>query len=123
MYFLFSVFFTPEVSNEPRNPPSPLLLVGLAALGTFLVGASFAVKQKFLARSVEEQDVSLVQKGMVLACAMCEGSALLGLLERFVIGNREYYLLFLVAAVGIAFHFPRRSQLESASYKNPAPLS
>jgi hypothetical protein len=54
---------------------------------------------------------------------MCEVSALLGLLEHFVVGNREYYLLFLLAAAGTAFHFPRRRQLEAASYKNPAQLS
>jgi len=123
MYFLFSVFVAPERSNEPHNPPSSLLIVALTALGTFLVIASFAVKRKLLERSVEKQDVSLVQKGLVIACAMCEVSALLGLLERFVIGNREYYLLFLIAAAGTALHFPRRSQLESASYKNRAQLS
>ncbi|MBC8032162.1 MAG: hypothetical protein H7Z16_18915 [Pyrinomonadaceae bacterium] len=119
-YFLFSVFLAPETANEPLNPPSRLLSVGLAALSVFLVGASFAVKRRLLERSAEQQDVLLVQKAMVIACAMCEVSALLGVLERFVIGNREYYLLFLVAATGIAFHFPRRSQLESASYKGPA---
>jgi len=123
VFFLFSVFFAPELGNEPRNPQSLLLIVALTALGAFLVIVSFAVKQKLLERSVEKQDVSLVQKGLVIACAMCEVSALLGLLERFVIGNREYYLLFLLAAAGTAFHFPRRSQLESASYKNPAQLS
>ena len=123
MYFLFSVFFMPEVSIEPDNPPRPLLIVILTALGVLLVIASFAVKGKFLERSVEQQDVRLVQKGLVIACAMCEVSALLGLLERLVIGNREYYLLFIFAAAGIAFHFPRRSQLEAASYKNPAQLS
>jgi len=118
MYFLFSVFVAPAATNE--TPPSRLVSVSLAALGAFLVVASFTVKQKFLARSVEKQDVTLVQKGMVIACAMCEVSALLGVLERFVLGNREYYVLFLVAAAGVALHFPRRSQLEAASYKNPA---
>jgi NADH:ubiquinone oxidoreductase subunit 2 (subunit N) len=123
MYFLFSVFVASRVSNEPRNPTSSLLIVALTALGTFLVIASFAVKRKLLERSVEKQDVSLVQKGLVIACAMCEVSALLGLLEHFIIGNREYYLLFLLAAAGTALHFPRRSQLESASYRNTAQLS
>ena len=123
MYFLFSVFVAPMVRNESRNPTSFLLIVALTALGTFLVIASFAVKRKLLERSVEKQDVSLVQKGLVIACAMCEVSALLGLLEHFIIGNREYYLLFLLAAAGTAFHFPRRSQLESASYRNTAQLS
>jgi hypothetical protein len=83
---------------------------------------SFAVKQKLLKRSVEKQDIGLVQKALVIACAMCEVSALLGFVERLVIGNREYYWLFLFAAGGIALHFPRRSQLESASYKQPGEL-
>lgn len=123
MYFLLSVFVAPGVSNQPRTPTNSLLIVVLTALGTFLVIVSFAVKGKLLERSVEKQDVSLVQKALVIACAMCEVCALLGLIEHFVIGNREYYLLFLIAAAGMAFHFPRRSQLEAASYKNPAGLS
>ena len=59
----------------------------------------------------------------MIACAMCEVSALLGLLEHFVTTNRDYYLLFLLAAAGTAFHFPSRRQLEAASYQNPAQLS
>jgi NADH:ubiquinone oxidoreductase subunit 2 (subunit N) len=116
MYFLFLTFAAPTIQTEPANRSS-LLIVVLTALGVFLVIASFAVKQKLLKRSVENQDVGLVQKALVIACAMCEVSALLGFVERLVIGNREYYWLFLFAAGGIALHFPRRSQLESAKYK------
>src|SRR6266850_2155723 len=118
-----TLFVSPAVSNETDNPSRSILIVGLTALGTFLVIVSFAVKGKLFERSVERQDVGLVQKGLVIACAMCEVSALLGLLEHFIIGNREYYLLFLLAAAGTAFHFPRRSQLEAASYKDPAQLN
>jgi hypothetical protein len=118
MYFLFTVLVAPRVTNEPGNPSRSLLIGALTALGTFLVIASFVVKRKLLERSVEKQDVSLVQKSLVVACAMCEVSALLGLLEHFIIGNREYYLLFLTAAAGTAGHFPRRNQLEAASYKS-----
>jgi NADH:ubiquinone oxidoreductase subunit 2 (subunit N) len=122
MFFLVTVFVASEITNESGTPSRSLLIVVLTAIGTFLVIVSFAVKRKLLERSVENQDLSLVQKGLVIACAMCEVSALLGLLERFIIGNREYYLLFLLAAAGTAFHFPRRSQLEAASYKNSAQL-
>ena len=117
VFFLLSLFVAPGLGSEPGHAPSLLLIVGLMALGTFLVILSFAVKVKFLARSVEKQDVNLVQKALVIACAMCEVSALLGLLERFLIGNREYYLLFLIAAAGTAFHFPRREHLLAATYK------
>ncbi len=123
MYFIFSVVAGPEISPERVNPPNSLLMAALTALGALLVIVSFAVKRKLLERSVEQQDLSLVQKALVIACALCEVSAVLGLIEYFVVRNREYYLLFLIAAVGIAFHFPRRSQLEAASYKNRAQLS
>lgn len=122
-YFLILMFVAPEVGSGPRNPPSSLLIVAITALGSFLVVASFAVKRKLLKRSIETQDVNLVQKGLVIACAMCEAGALIALLEHFVFGNRESYLLLLLAAFGTALHFPRRSQLESASYKDPANLT
>ncbi|HUS11186.1 MAG TPA: hypothetical protein VMZ30_12040 [Pyrinomonadaceae bacterium] len=117
MYFFVSVFAGPEIQPESGNPRSSILTVVLTALGTFLVIVSFAVKQKLLRRSVDRQDVNLVQKALVIACAICEATALLGVIERFTVGNREYYLLFILAAAGIALHFPKRSQLEAASYK------
>jgi hypothetical protein len=62
----------------------------------------------------------MVQKGLVIACAMCEVAAVLGLLQRFITGGNGFYLLFFVAVIGIALHFPRREQLEAASYKGPS---
>jgi hypothetical protein len=123
LYCLVTLFVVPETGNQQSSPPSAVLVVAITALGTFLVVISFAVKRKLLKRSIETQDVNLVQKGLVIACSMCEICALIALLEHFVVGNRESYLLFLVAAIGTALHFPRRRQLESASYKNPANLT
>jgi NADH:ubiquinone oxidoreductase subunit 2 (subunit N) len=117
MYFVFLQVAAPAIANA-ENPPNSRLVVVITALGAVFVLVSFVVKRKLLERSVEKQDVSLVQKALVFACALCEVSALLGLLERFVFGNREYYLLFLFAAAGVLFHFPRRSQLEAASHQS-----
>jgi NADH:ubiquinone oxidoreductase subunit 2 (subunit N) len=117
MYFFVSVFAGPEIQPESGNPRSSILTVVLTALGFFLVIVSFAVKQKILRRSVDQQDVNLVQKALVVACVICEATALLGVIERFTVSNRDYYLLFILAAAGIALHFPKRSQLEAASYK------
>lgn len=114
VFFVFSLLMGPQ-NNDRDTAPNILLTVVLTALGTLLVVLSFAVKRKLLERSVERQDVQLVQKALVIACAMCEGSALLGLIERFLVDNREYYLLFLVAAIGTALHFPRREHLVAAT--------
>ncbi len=113
----FSRFFGPEVGSESLVPHRSLLIISLTVLGTVLVITSFAVKRTLLDRSVAERKPELVQNALIVASVMCEVSALLGLLERFLIGNGDYYLLFLIAAAGTAFHFPRRDQLLSATYK------
>lgn len=119
LYFVVAWIAVPDVEPDSASPPrsTSLLTFALAVLGTLLVVLSFAVKRKLLERSVDTQDVSLVQKALVIACAMCEVTALIGLLERFIIKNNDYYLLFIVAAIGAALHFPRREQLQAATFK------
>jgi predicted MFS family arabinose efflux permease len=117
-FFLFSQL-APATEHEPGNEPSSLLIVALLIVGILVVVMSFVVKRKVLQRSVEKQDLALVQQALVVACAMCEACGLLGLVEHFLIGNREYYLLFLVAAFGTALHFPRREHLLAAMPKIP----
>jgi hypothetical protein len=117
LYFVY-LQFAPLPANDPGDPRNSSLIVGFTALGTVVVIASFLVKRKLLKRSIDKQDPLLVQKAMIVALAMCEVCALLGVIERLVIGYREYYLLLILAAVADVFHMPRRSQLEAASYKN-----
>jgi FtsH-binding integral membrane protein len=118
MFFLVTLFAAPQIANNASNPTNSVAVIVLTAVGTFLVILSFVVKRKLLERSVEKQDVNLVQQALVVACAMCEASALLGLIERFAFSISASYLLFLLAAAGTALHFPKRSQLEAASYKS-----
>ncbi|HKO44017.1 MAG TPA: hypothetical protein VJU84_12135 [Pyrinomonadaceae bacterium] len=117
MFFVMTIVATPAPFNEDRDAPTSVVLFVLAAVGTFLVVLSFAVKRKMLQRSVEKQEVMLVQQALVTACAMCEVSALFGVAERFMIGSGDHYLLFLVSAAGIALHFPKRNHLLEASWK------
>ena len=114
--FIVSLLAGDVIVNEPG---SALPVVVITAAGALLLVISFVVKRRFLQQSVEKQDLSLVQQGLVVACALCEASALLGLLEHFAFGFREYYWLFLAAAAGTALHFPRREQLLAASPKIP----
>jgi ABC-type multidrug transport system fused ATPase/permease subunit len=118
MFFLVTLFAAPEIADNASNSTNSVAVIVLTALGTFLVILSFVVKRKLLERSVEKQDVNLVQQALVVACAMCEASALLGLIERFAFSISASYLLFLLAAAGTALHFPKRSHLEAATYKS-----
>ncbi|HKO60561.1 MAG TPA: hypothetical protein VJV03_05320 [Pyrinomonadaceae bacterium] len=116
MLFALTMVAAPAASNPEREAPTSFILFAMAGVGTFLVVLSFAMKRKLLQRSVEKQDVMLVQQALIVGCAMCEVSALLGVVERFAIGSGDHYVLFLVAAIGIALHFPRRDQLLAASW-------
>ena len=111
LYYGFTLF------NKGNDAPNTLVSFGLAAAGMFLVILSFPIRRRFLTQSVETQSMELVQKGYIVALAVCEAAALLGLLDHFVTGNRYYYLLFIAAAAADSLHFPQRRHLQEASYK------
>ena len=113
VFFAFSLLIGPDSNHDA--PANVLLNAVLTAAGALLVIVSFVVKKKLLIKSVERQDVQLVQKALVVACVLCETSAVLGLMERFLIDNREYYLLFLIAIIGTGLHFPKRKHIEAAA--------
>lgn len=118
MYFVFLLVATPPLNSDPRTQGQSVMIVVVAMTGAIMVALSFPVKKRFLESSVDKQDVGLVQKGLIMACAMCEVSALLGLVQRLVLGYPGYYLMFIFAAIGIVLHFPRRSHLEAANFKS-----
>ena len=113
MYLAFTSFAMQRGQTTNNN----WLSFVFAAFATFMVILSFAVKQKLLRRAIETQDIKLVQPAFVVAWAMCEVSALLGVVEYAVTGTRDYIVLFFLSAVGMLLHFPTRQHLINASYK------
>jgi FtsH-binding integral membrane protein len=118
MFFLLTLFAAPKIADNASNPTNSVAVIVVTAVGAFLVILSFVVKRKLLERSVERQDINLVQQALIIPCALCEACALFGLFERFSFRVSASYLLFLLAATGTALHFPKRGQLEAATYKS-----
>jgi hypothetical protein len=112
LYYVFTLF-----GKAVQEAPNPRLSLGLAAAGMLSIISSFPIKQKFLAQSVERQEMARVQTGYIAGLAVCEVAAILGLLDHFLTGNRYYYLLFIAAGLGELLHVPRRRHLQEASYK------
>ena len=94
----------------------PLVWI-LTALALLLFVISFLLKRRLLAQSVREQRPEMVQTAMILAVALCEAVAMFGLLVYFVGATPYYYLFFILGAVGILLHMPRREQLLAAAYR------
>jgi putative exporter of polyketide antibiotics len=104
---------------EPESAQGRVVTFALTAAGVFLAIISFAIKQKFIAQAEAQQSPGLFQTGLIISLALCEAAALLGLLDHFVTGNPYYFVLFIVAILGMLLHFPRRDQLAVASYRLP----
>jgi hypothetical protein len=114
-YYAFT-FFAKRPENVEPNSTLFLVLVGIA-LSTVLI--SFPIKNKLISQAIEQQHVPLVQQAYIVAWALSEVPALLGLLDFYLTGNRYFYVLFLIAVFAQLLHFPRREHVINASFKKP----
>lgn len=115
----YAAFYLVTLLNprpEDLEPNNTLFLIFVAVGLTTTLG-SFVVKQRFLSRAEEEQKVELVQQGYVVASAITEVAAMLGVFDYFRTGDRYYYVLFIIAACGQLFHYPRRDPFLNATFK------
>jgi hypothetical protein len=115
IYFVISLFIQRPNGDDGQNR---MLTFMFTAAGTLMAIVSIVVKQKFLAQAAEQQRPSLVATGYIVAFAFSETAAILGLMDRFVTGNRYFFVLLIIAAIALALHWPRREHLLAACYKS-----
>jgi hypothetical protein len=111
------------VIPRPEAAENRVLTILFSAVSAFLVIVSFALKKKYLSRSVDLQQIGLVNTAYIAAAAFCEAAALIGLLDFFLARDRYYFVLIAISFVGQLLHFPRRVHLEAASFKRNSPLA
>ncbi|MGI8917886.1 MAG: hypothetical protein ACR2H6_04730 [Pyrinomonadaceae bacterium] len=111
---------TQYVDVPDDRPENNILSFVLAAVGTFCAIFSFVVRARLLRKSVEMQDPRLVQTANIAGRALCEAPAIFGVIERFLLPGHEYLLALLMGAIATLLHYPRRSDLLAASYKDPS---
>ena len=115
LYYGLTLFVGPREETTSNDLLSLIFLI--VGVSTMLI--SFPIKSRLVNQAIEQQRVPLVQQAYVLAFALCEVPALLGLLDFFATGHRHYYILFLIAALGSVLHFPRREHVVNASSRTP----
>lgn len=120
LFISIGMFFVVAVFIGPRTEPieNRMLSLVFLAVGTLAVIASRVAKHRLMEQAVAKQDVALVQTGLVVAAALSEVAAMLGLMDSMLTGNRYFYLLFIIAVIGTLLNFPRRDHLLAAGYKN-----
>ena len=114
VYYGFTLFV-----EQPANNRNNALSLSFLGAGLVTIPISIVIKKRFLTQSVEQQQLQLVQQGYIIAWAVSEVAALLGILDFFQTGNRYYFVLILIAACGQLLNFPQRQHVLDASFKNP----
>src|SRR5688500_8600949 len=99
LYFGIAALLSPAEQTPATHSLAPMLaVVALAA-----VGASFWFRHRFFAQPTPGQRFA----ALIIALALCQLAAVLGLVVRFVENAPEYWTFFLFGALGIALHYPR----------------
>jgi len=120
--FLVIVFFTkPELFKFDLTKPllgeNAAIVVALAAISLADLVISIVLRKKFVERSVTEQNIGLVQTGMIVGCSLAEAISLFGLLLAFAFDYQYFFLFSMLGIIGILLHFPKRGDIHAASYK------
>ena len=112
-YYVFTVIVGRREGLEP-NPTISLTLICIAVL---FVAAAFLIKSKLLSKAMEQQNTGMVQQAYVMTWAITEVAGLLGLLDFFLTNDPYYYVLLIIAALGLLLHFPRREHVVNAAFR------
>jgi hypothetical protein len=90
-----------------------------ALLGTAFVTVvtSLFIKQQMLKKAIEQQQIPALMNAYIIGFALSESAAIFGLLDHFVSGSGYYRFSFILAAIGLLLHFPKRDHVRAASFK------
>ncbi|HEX8455798.1 MAG TPA: hypothetical protein VF656_00610 [Pyrinomonadaceae bacterium] len=107
LLFGLTYVLRPESSRDGNHT----LAWMLGAVGFMAFVISFLVKRKLLAQAAAERRIDLGTTAYVLAFALCEVTGLLGFVAYIVTGLSYALHSFIIAAGGLALHFPARGAL------------
>ncbi|MDT7542140.1 MAG: hypothetical protein QOE33_2044 [Acidobacteriota bacterium] len=103
------------IKLSTQGGPNQSLLVVFVALALTVFSLSFVLKAQFISRAMTQHRPDLVTTGYVLAFALCEACAILGIVARITSGAHESIYFVAAALVGFLLHFPRRQHVDDAS--------
>ncbi len=120
--FLLIVFLTkPELFSfdftKPLLGENAVIIAIFALLAVTAVAASFFLRRQNVEKAIAERKVEHIQTGLIIACALCEVSSLLGLMPAFAFDYQYFFLFIALGILGMLLHFPKRNDLIAASYK------
>jgi len=110
--------FTLVVERREGLESNPSLSLSLMCVAILMVLVAFVIKTKLLSKALEQQSTGMVQQAYVVTWAITEVAAVLGLIDFFLTNDRYYFVLLIIAALGVLLHFPRREHVVNAAFKS-----
>ncbi len=110
--------FTLVVERREGLEPNPSLSLSLMCVAMLMVLVAFVIKTKLLSKALEQKSTGMVQQAYVVTWAITEVAAVLGLIDFFLTNDRYYFVLLIIAALGVLLHFPRREHVVNAAFNN-----
>ena len=110
--------FTLVVERREGLESNPSLSLSLMCVAILMVLVAFVIKTKLLSKALEQQSTGMVQQAYVVTWAITEVAAVLGLMDFFLTNDRYYFVLLIIAALGVLLHFPRREHIVNAAFKS-----
>ncbi len=115
-YILVAYFVGPTAGDGGDGGDNDfVLLLVFMLLGVFMAALSFIMKNSFLAQAASQRRPDLAQIAYIIAFALSEAAGIFGLVTLLVTGNPYGYLLFVIGAVSLLLHMPRRNHLLAAA--------
>jgi len=110
--------FTLVVERREGLESNPSLSLSLMCVAILMVLVAFVIKTKLLSKALEQQSTGMVQQAYVVTWAITEVAAVLGLIDFFLTNDRYYFVLLIIAVLGVLLHFPRREHVVNAAFNN-----
>ena len=103
--------------SKPLLDENAVLIIALAFFGVINLVLSFVIRAQFAKMAIAEQNVSLLQQGIIIGLAFSESVGIFGVILAFIDNYQYFFIWNALAILAIILHFPRRQNLLDVTYK------
>jgi len=121
-FFFVLIFITKkhvfefDFSKPLFDQEAPIIPVVMFVAFSSIV-LSFYIRAVFRRKSIDEQNVELVQRALIIACAMCEFSSVIGFVLAVAFDYAYFFILIALGIFATLFHIPRRREIQDATFE------
>jgi hypothetical protein len=111
------VLFALAVVIPSSGTANQTLSFAFLGIGLMTVTISLLLKQQMLKKAIERQQIQALLNACIIGFALSESAAIFGLMDHFLTGSGYYRFAFIIAAIGMFLHFPKKEHLRAVSFK------